>query len=141
LFQYGPFGDYLVESLSYGHHGGHHGGGDAVPAAGYGPPPPSYRPPNQGAELSASYEAAAGGRPKRFPDLRKREGLPKEAAAGGGSVGYWSGSPNDFHLADPPSHPSNFPLSSLFFDRRWGVIIVSGIFGEMETLDFALSSY
>jgi hypothetical protein len=124
-FQYGPFGDYLVESLSYGHHGGHHGDSNA----GYGPPPPpsGYGPPSPpsagyGAAEVPTYEAApGGGRPKRYPDLppnfRKRDGLSK-ATAQSSSIGYWDGSPNDFRSADPPSHPSNFPLSSLFFDRR-----------------------
>ena len=38
FFQYGPFGDYLVDSLSFGH-GGHHGGDPG--ASGYAPPPPA----------------------------------------------------------------------------------------------------
>ena len=136
FFQYGPFGDYLVDSLSFGH-GGHHGGdpgasgyapppsGYAPPPSGYAPPPaPSYRPPDHG----TADEVAGPQRPKRFPDLpifRKREGLSKESSGKGASSssGYWSGLPSDFLSSDSSSLQSNFPISSLFFDRRWIIII------------------
>jgi hypothetical protein len=123
IFQYGPFGEYLVESLSYGHHAGGGEQGYAAPPpppSGYGAPPEHH---HSGPEPSSSYESAAGGpqRPKRFPDLpifRKREGLSKENAKGASSSGYWSGLPADFFTSDAASLQSNFPISSLFFDRR-----------------------